>query len=80
MATFFQLESQREQKQAEAMLQYLNERGGQYCNKDIKVKAALKMMVEPSHTHMCVTTTQAYTEMYGDIWRLMDTSIPNMDF
>ncbi|XP_012688162.2 ferritin light chain, oocyte isoform-like [Clupea harengus] len=36
VATFFQLESQREQKQADAMLQYLNERGGQYCNKDIK--------------------------------------------
>ncbi|KAG5274003.1 hypothetical protein AALO_G00158130 [Alosa alosa] len=36
VASFFQLQSEREQEQAEAMLQYLNERGGQYCNKDIK--------------------------------------------
>lgn len=36
VATFFYQESEKEQAQAEAMLEYLSERGGQYCNKDIQ--------------------------------------------
>ncbi|KAG7473790.1 hypothetical protein MATL_G00099550 [Megalops atlanticus] len=35
-AAFFHQESEKEQRQAEAMLDYLMERGGQYCNKDIQ--------------------------------------------
>lgn len=37
VAAFFHQESAREQKQAEAMQQYLSERGGHYCNKVIQV-------------------------------------------
>lgn len=37
VAGFFRQESEKEQKQAEAMLAYLTERGAHYCNKDIKV-------------------------------------------
>ncbi|XP_060765975.1 ferritin light chain, oocyte isoform-like [Neoarius graeffei] len=36
LAAFFHQESMREQAQAEAMLQYLSERGGHYCNKVIQ--------------------------------------------
>lgn len=36
VAAFFHQESEKEQAQAEAMLAYLSERGGQYCNKDIQ--------------------------------------------
>ncbi|XP_061078476.1 ferritin light chain, oocyte isoform-like isoform X2 [Conger conger] len=36
VAAFFQRESEREQERAEAMMEYLNERGGQYCSKDIQ--------------------------------------------
>ncbi|XP_048829092.1 ferritin light chain, oocyte isoform-like [Brienomyrus brachyistius] len=36
VAGFFHQESEKEQKQAEAMLAYLTERGAHYCNKDIK--------------------------------------------
>ncbi|KAJ8332510.1 hypothetical protein SKAU_G00422990 [Synaphobranchus kaupii] len=36
VAEFFQRESEREQERAEAMMEYLSKRGGQYCNKDIK--------------------------------------------
>ncbi|XP_035251018.1 soma ferritin [Anguilla anguilla] len=36
VAAFFKRESEREQERAEAMMQYLNERGGQYCGKDIQ--------------------------------------------
>lgn len=37
VAAFFHRESTREQEQAEAMQQYLSERGGHYCNKVIQV-------------------------------------------
>ncbi|KAM4601689.1 ferritin, middle subunit [Polymixia lowei] len=36
VAAFFYRESMKEQAQAEAMLEYLAERGGQYCNRDIQ--------------------------------------------
>lgn len=36
VAAFFKRESEREQERAEAMMEYLNERGGQYCSKDIQ--------------------------------------------
>ncbi|XP_046889639.1 ferritin light chain, oocyte isoform-like isoform X2 [Hypomesus transpacificus] len=36
VAAFFHQESGKEQEQAEAMMDYLCERGGQYCNKDIQ--------------------------------------------
>ncbi|KAK3526584.1 hypothetical protein QTP70_030721 [Hemibagrus guttatus] len=36
VAAFFHQQSSREQAQAEAMLQYLSDRGGQYCNKVIQ--------------------------------------------
>ncbi|XP_064168786.1 ferritin light chain, oocyte isoform-like [Anguilla rostrata] len=36
VAAFFKRESEREQERAEAMMEYLNERGGQYCGKDIQ--------------------------------------------
>ncbi|CAB1331555.1 unnamed protein product [Coregonus sp. 'balchen'] len=34
VAAFFHEHSEQEQSQAEAMLDYLSDRGGQYCNKD----------------------------------------------
>lgn len=40
VAAYFYQESMMEQGQAEAMLHYLSERGGQYCNKDIQVSRA----------------------------------------
>ncbi|XP_024243380.1 ferritin, heavy subunit isoform X2 [Oncorhynchus tshawytscha] len=36
VAAFFHEHSAQEQAQAEAMLDYLSDRGGQYCNKDIQ--------------------------------------------
>ncbi|XP_071007507.1 ferritin, heavy subunit-like [Oncorhynchus clarkii lewisi] len=36
VAAFFHEHSEQEQAQAEAMLDYLSDRGGQYCNKDIQ--------------------------------------------
>ncbi|KAI1903967.1 hypothetical protein AGOR_G00000850 [Albula goreensis] len=36
VAAFFHHQSEKEQEQAEALLDYLNERGGLYCNKDIQ--------------------------------------------
>lgn len=41
VAAFFHRESVREQAQAEAMLNYLSDHGGQYCNKDIQVDLIL---------------------------------------
>nr|XP_006642639.1 PREDICTED: ferritin, heavy subunit-like [Lepisosteus oculatus] len=36
IAAFFHQEAEQEQKEAESLLEYLRERGGQYCNKDIQ--------------------------------------------
>ncbi|XP_018620941.1 ferritin light chain, oocyte isoform [Scleropages formosus] len=36
VAAFFRRESEEQQEQAEAMLAYLSDRGGHYCNKDVQ--------------------------------------------
>ncbi|MBN3307800.1 FRI2 protein, partial [Amia calva] len=36
VAAFFHQQGEKEQEEAEAMMEYLIDRGGQYCNKDIK--------------------------------------------
>lgn len=41
VASFFHQESEKQQAEAQAMLDYLTDRGGQYCNKDIQVKLLL---------------------------------------
>ncbi|XP_046889640.1 ferritin light chain, oocyte isoform-like isoform X3 [Hypomesus transpacificus] len=63
VAAFFHQESGKEQEQAEAMMDYLCERGGQYCNKDIQkpgceqvcaVLPALELLLAQWKDEMCV--------------------------
>ncbi|KAI2648203.1 Ferritin, heavy subunit [Labeo rohita] len=57
VSAYFHQESEKELKQAEAMLQYLSQRGGKYCNKNIQVCAilpAVEMMLNQWKEEMSV--------------------------
>lgn len=45
LASFFHQEALKQQVEAEAMLGYLAERGGNYCGRDIQVKSARKEQI-----------------------------------
>ena len=68
VASFFHQEALKQQQEAEAMLGYLAERGGNYCGKDVQVRPARSLMLYVIFLFLSILFVQ-FEVLLHYIWR-----------